>query len=74
MELSCVSVGYFTLSLDLADRGVTVCSFTALDPAETGVIVCSFTLPDLLERGFNKCPFLGLTVQAKICVHKFSFY
>ena len=45
----------------------------SLDPAETGVIVCSFTLPDLSERGVNECYFLSLLVLVDPGVHEFSF-
>ena len=55
MNVRDVSVCSFTLSLDLADRGVTVCSFTGLDLAERGVILRSLTLLDLLEHGVNEC-------------------
>ena len=58
--------------LDLADRGVNVCSFTGFNIAEHGVIVCSFTLLDLLERGVNECSFSGVSVQADLVVHEFS--
>ena len=74
MNVSGVSVYYFTLSVDLADRGVTVCYFTGLDLAELGVIICTFTLPDTLERGVNDCSFLRLLVLEDLGVHKFSFY
>ena len=47
MNVCGVSVCSFTLGLDLADRGVTVCSLTSLDLAERGVIVFYFNLPDL---------------------------
>ena len=53
MNVRGVSVYYFTLGVDLAESGVTVCSFIGLDLAERGVIVCSFTLTDLPERGVN---------------------
>ena len=53
-----VSVCSFTLSLDPADRGVTVCSFTGLEIAECGVFVCELTCPELLEGGVNECSFL----------------
>ena len=53
MNVRGVSVCSFTLSLDLADRGGTVCSFTGLDLVECGVIVCPFTFPDLSEQGVN---------------------
>ena len=69
-----VSVCSFTLGLDLADCGVTVCYFTGLDLAERGVIVCSFTFTDLSERGVNECFFSRLSVLADLGVHEFSFY
>ena len=68
-----VGVCYFTLSLDLADCGVTVCYFTGLDLAERGVIVCSFTFTDLSERGVNECFFSRLSVLADLGVHEFFF-
>ena len=52
-----VGVCSFTFSLDLAERGVTVCSFTGLDLVERGVIVCALNSPYLLERGANQCYF-----------------
>ena len=69
-----VSVCSFTLGLDLAECGITMCYFTGLEIAERGVIMSSFTFPDLLEWGINECSLLRLSVLANIGVHEFSFY
>ena len=68
-----VSVCSFTFILDLADFGVTLCSFNGLDLVERGVIVCAFTLLDLLEQGVNECFFSRFLVLADLGVHEFSF-
>ena len=68
-----VSVCYLTLSLDPAERGVNVCSFTGLDLAYNGIIVCAFTWPERLERGVNDCSFSRLSVLADLGVHEFFF-
>ena len=52
-----VSMFSFTLSLDLSERGVTVCSFTGLDLAERGIIMCDFHLDVTLKRGVSECYF-----------------
>ena len=54
MNVRGLIVFLFTFSLDLVDRGVTVCSFTGLDLAERGVIVCSFIFPDPVPKGPEK--------------------
>ena len=41
--MSGVGVCFFTLSLDLVDSGVTVCSFPGSNLAECGFIVCALT-------------------------------
>ena len=51
-----------------------MCSFTGLNLAERGVILCSFTLPYLLEWSFNESSFSGFLFQADLGVHEFSLY
>ena len=68
-----ISVCYFTLSLELADRGGSVCSFTGLDLAERCVIVLDFIWTDLLEQGVNQCSLSRLSVLVDLGVHDFYF-
>ena len=53
------SVCSFTLSLNLAYRGVTVFLFTGVDLAELGVIVCDFTFQTFWNRVLMRVPSPG---------------